>query len=181
MCNYVDVPSRKSSLAKFPNYFPNLKKLKILNLSETDEEWLSSTPCPQICAKVGTVDKRNWWLENYELLSERLLALRRELEVKVSLRSELCEVEEQIQLAEYQISVLQNTWYGNQIGIKYGHVFYFLNQLGFGSDKVVFWALLSSMFAIKKKTRVQCSVQYTCTVFSLIIWWLTLKILRSDN
>ena len=55
------------------------------------------------------MDKRNWWLENYELLSERLLALRRELEVKVSLRSELCEVEEQIQLAEYHISVLQNT------------------------------------------------------------------------
>jgi len=43
------------------------------------------------------------------LCEERLLALRRELEVKVSLRSELCEVEEQIQLAEYQISALQNT------------------------------------------------------------------------
>jgi len=43
------------------------------------------------------------------LSEERLLALRRELETKVSLRSELCEVEEQIQLAEYQISALQNT------------------------------------------------------------------------
>ena len=129
MCNYVDVPFRKSSLGKFPNYFPNLKKLKIWNLSETDEEWLSSTPCPHIWAKVGTVDKRNWWLENYELLSERLLALRRKLEVKVSLRSELCEVEEQIQLAEYQISVLQNTWYGTKIGIKYGHVFYCFNTV----------------------------------------------------
>lgn len=43
------------------------------------------------------------------LCEERLLALRRVLEVKVSLRSELCEVEEQIQLAEYQISALQNT------------------------------------------------------------------------
>jgi len=40
---------------------------------------------------------------------EVLVALRRELEVKVSLRSELCEVEEQITLAEYQISALQNT------------------------------------------------------------------------
>jgi len=43
------------------------------------------------------------------LCQERLLALRRELEAKVSLRSELCQVEEQIQLAEYQISALQNT------------------------------------------------------------------------
>ena len=50
-----------------------------------------------------------WGLYNSELLSERLLALRRELEVKVSLRSELCEVEEQITLAEYHISALQNT------------------------------------------------------------------------
>jgi len=48
------------------------------------------------------------------LCEEKLLALRRELEVKVSLRSELCEVEEQIQLAEYQISALQNTKYQTQ-------------------------------------------------------------------
>ena len=47
--------------------------------------------------------------DKYEIFSESLLALRRELETKVSLRSELCEVEEQIQLAEYQISALQNT------------------------------------------------------------------------
>ena len=38
-----------------------------------------------------------------------LCLLRRELELKVSLRSELCQVEEQIQLAQYQISALQNT------------------------------------------------------------------------
>ena len=47
------------------------------------------------------------------------------------------------------------------------------NQLGFGSDKVVFREMLSSMYiclkAIIKKTRVQCSVLYSCTVFSLII------------
>ena len=47
------------------------------------------------------------------------------------------------------------------------------NQLGFGSDKVVFREMLSIMYiclkAIIKKTRVLCSVLYSCTVFSLII------------
>jgi len=38
-----------------------------------------------------------------------LSMLRRLLEEKVSLRAELCQVEEQIQIAEYQISALQNT------------------------------------------------------------------------
>ena len=43
------------------------------------------------------------------------------------------------------------------------------NQLGFGSDKVVFWALLSSMFAIKKnKITVQCTVH----LYSLLIDYL---------
>ena len=101
---------RKSSLARSPNYFPSLKKLKIWNLSVTDEEKRSSTPCLPICPKVWKGSIRDC-ITMYELLSEVLVALRRELEGKVSLRSELCEVEEQITLAEYQISALQNTWY----------------------------------------------------------------------
>ena len=45
------------------------------------------------------------------MFSVSLSMLRRLLEEKVSLRAELCQVEEQIQIAEYQISALQNTWY----------------------------------------------------------------------
>ena len=48
------------------------------------------------------------------MFSVSLSMLRRLLEEKVSLRAELCQVEEQIQIAEYQISALQNTWYVQQ-------------------------------------------------------------------